>query len=113
MTGVQTCALPIYLSQDEVAYLLGNHNGAEVCRHERFNRVPSLATALAYEALFQKPTRELFAGLFQEVELEVAERLRVLAVKLDRQNDPRGLAQKLWKMVESITLRTREVFNEQ
>ena len=52
------------LSQDDVAFLLGVQSGAEVSRHETFKRVPTLKTALSYEAIFGVPVRELFAGEF-------------------------------------------------
>lgn len=67
------------LSQKEVAFLLGAESGAKTCRYERFAREPSLRTALAYEAIFHKPVRELFAGLYQTMEGEVAGRAKTLA----------------------------------
>jgi transcriptional regulator with XRE-family HTH domain len=67
------------LSQAEVAFLLGNKGGAKVSRYERFNREPSLATALALEVIFQRSASELFGGLYQKVEQEVIERARTLA----------------------------------
>jgi len=69
------------LSQDEVAFLLGAQNGTKVCRYERFVREPSLETALACEAIFKTSVSELFGGLYQKVEKEVAERAKVLAEK--------------------------------
>jgi transcriptional regulator with XRE-family HTH domain len=72
------------LSQDEVAFLLGTQSGAKVCRYERFVREPSLETALAYEAIFQRPARELFGGLYQQVEQEVVARAKMLTHKIDR-----------------------------
>jgi transcriptional regulator with XRE-family HTH domain len=69
------------LSQEEVAFLLGTQSGAKVCRYERFVREPNLETILAYEAIFQKPARELFAGLYQKIEQDVAARAKVLALK--------------------------------
>jgi hypothetical protein len=69
------------LSQEEVAFLLGARGmdkGVKVCRDENFTREPSLQAALAYEAIYGKPVRELFAGLYAKVEREVAERARVL-----------------------------------
>ncbi len=66
------------LSQTDVAFLLGAESGAKVCRYERFAREPSLRTALACEALFQTPVSELFPGLYQPIEREVAARARVL-----------------------------------
>ncbi len=67
------------LSQADVAVLLGAESGAKVCRYERFVREPSLQTALACEAIFQTPVSELFAGLYQTAEREVAVRARALA----------------------------------
>jgi transcriptional regulator with XRE-family HTH domain len=78
MTSVQ---LPNYLRanrkriglvQDDVAFLLGAETGESVCRHERFTREPSLAVALAYEAIYQRPVHELFGGLHEKIEKEVA-----------------------------------------
>ena len=71
------------LSQDEVAFLLGNRSGGKVCRYERFVRHPSLETALAYEAIFKRSVSELFPGLYQNVEHQVAERAKVLAARKD------------------------------
>jgi len=61
-------------TQDEVAHLLGTEGAAKMCRYEKFARTPSLETALACEVIFQKPVRELFAGLYQKVERKVAAR---------------------------------------
>ena len=72
------------LSQDEVAFLLGAESGAKVCRYERFAREPGLRTALAYEVIFHKPVRELFAGLYATTEQEVATRARALAARAER-----------------------------
>ena len=69
------------LSQDEVAFLLGAQTGTKVCRYERFVREPSLETALAYEAIFKTSASELFGGLYQKVEREVAERAKMLAAR--------------------------------
>lgn len=73
------------LSQDEVAFLMGTRSGAKVCRHEQFVREPSLETAFAYEVIFQKPARELFGGLYQRVEQEVATRAKVMTYRTDLQ----------------------------
>ena len=67
------------LYQDEVAFLLGAQSGGKVSRYERFDREPTLATALACEAIFQKPVRELFAGLYQQAEGEVARRAKAIS----------------------------------
>jgi len=67
------------LSQEEVAFLLGNKGGAKVSRYERFSREPNLETALALEVIFQRSASELFSGLYQKVEQEVIERAKTLA----------------------------------
>ena len=69
------------LSQEEVAFLLGTQSGASVSRYEQFARVPSLETALAFEAIFQKPASELFGGLYQKVQQEVVARAQSLMHK--------------------------------
>lgn len=82
------------LSQDEVAFLLGIQSGAKVCRNERFVHVPSLETAFAYEVIFQKPARELFGGLYQQIEQEVSARAKMLAHRTDRKTPNRQTAHK-------------------
>ena len=59
------------LSQEEVGFLLGLHGmnkGDKVCRDEHFAREPSLPDALAYEAIYGRPVRELFAGRYQAIQ---------------------------------------------
>ena len=82
------------LSQDEVALLLGRQSGAKVCRDEQFTRIPSLEAALAYEAIYQRPVRELFGGLFQRIEGEVADRAKTLDDKLYRRASTRQTVRK-------------------
>jgi transcriptional regulator with XRE-family HTH domain len=77
------------LSQEEVAFLLGAQSGAKICRYERFAREPSLKTALAFEAIFQRPASELFGGLYQKVQQEVAARAKTLTHKVDREKPNR------------------------
>jgi transcriptional regulator with XRE-family HTH domain len=82
------------LSQDEVAFLLGTQSGAKVCRYEKFIREPSLETALACEAIFKRSVSELFPGLYQKVERDVAARARALVEKTDRRKPTRQTARK-------------------
>lgn len=67
------------LSQEEVAFLLGNKNGTQVCRYERFDRKPNLETALAFEVIFKRSPSELFGGIYQKVERDVAARAKTLS----------------------------------
>jgi hypothetical protein len=81
------------LWQEEAAFLLGfkgEDKGSKVCRDEKFTREPSLRSALAYEAIYGRPVRELFAGLYQQIEQEVAERAKILTYrKVGNQNPKR------------------------
>lgn len=77
-------------SQDDIAFLLGAANGAQVSRYERGRRLPSLKTALAYEAILGIPVRELFLGIFQKVDLEVKARRRILEARHKRASCPSG-----------------------
>jgi transcriptional regulator with XRE-family HTH domain len=74
------------LSQTEVAFLLGVQSGAKVCRHERFTLDPGLQTALAYEAIYQRPISELFPGLVEKIQNEVRARVKILEQKELRSN---------------------------
>jgi len=77
----------LVLSQGEVAFLLGRESGAEVSRYENFERLPGLETALAYEVIFGMPLNEIFGGVYQRAEREVAERARILASRTDGKYD--------------------------
>ncbi len=91
------------LTQDEMAYLLGTQEGSNVCRGERFTRMPSLEDALAYEAIHGKPVRELFAGLYENIAQGVAARATTLAA---RDGDKSGRrAEHRRKMLAAIAAR--------
>jgi DNA-binding XRE family transcriptional regulator len=63
------------LTQLELGHILGHCNEAPVNRHEGFRATPSLVVALGYEIVFRVPVSEIFAGLRDEVEEDVEERL--------------------------------------
>jgi transcriptional regulator with XRE-family HTH domain len=80
------------LSQEEVGFLLGiggMNKGEKVCRDENFAREPSLQDALAYEVIYGRPVRELFAGLYQQAEQGVKARAKVLNFRKLRKADAR------------------------
>ena len=56
----------------------GENKGSKVSRDESFSREPSLRAALAYEVIYGKSVRELFAGLYEQVEQDVAQRAKLL-----------------------------------
>ena len=69
--------------------LNGMNKGNKVCRDETFAREPSLLDALAYEVIYGRPVRELFAGLHHQAQQRVAERAKFLSYRKSRRNDPR------------------------
>lgn len=71
------------LSQDELARLLGVVAGTTVLRHEDYQRLPTLETALRYAAIFRTDPREIFAGSYAEQSQVVAENARLLFKELD------------------------------
>jgi transcriptional regulator with XRE-family HTH domain len=79
-------------SQEEVAFLLGlkgMDKGGKVSRDENYSRIPTLETALAYEAIYGKPVRELFAGLYEQIVGEVSARGKILSYRKSETPDPK------------------------
>src|SRR5258706_7988695 len=87
------------LTQDEVGFLLGRRNGAQVSRYEKRHRLPPLETALACEEIFGVPVGELFAGIRQAVGRDIEKRRVELRLRLQSTmsttHDARMTAQKL------------------
>lgn len=80
------------LSQEEVAFLLGGtgeNKCSKVSHEESFDREPRLRAALAYELIYGQPVRELFAGLYEEVQQEMAERAKILAHRQTGKSQPK------------------------
>ena len=70
------------LSQKELAFLLGVKSGDKVSRYERFEQLPNLQTALAFQALFGVLVAELFAGVYEQAEKETSKQARILMHKM-------------------------------
>lgn len=87
------------LTQQEVAFLLGCENGAQVSRYEKRRRLPPLETALACEEVFGIPIAELFAGVQQEVSRDIGKRRLELKARLmtetEKASDARMIQHKL------------------
>jgi transcriptional regulator with XRE-family HTH domain len=91
------------LSQEEVAFLLGMtgmDKQNKVSRDESYSRVPTLESALAYEAIYGKPIRELFAGLYEPIAQEVSCRAKILSCRKTGSPDP-----KRWQALLDLALR--------
>jgi transcriptional regulator with XRE-family HTH domain len=76
------------ISQREMDYLLGAHVGSTTSRYEHFKRTPTLENALACEALFHAPVRELFAGVYVRVERRTMQRARLIRKRLAKRTAP-------------------------
>ena len=64
------------LSQRDLGRLIGYPDGGSVSRHENMRLLPSLLAAFGYEAVFQVPMHQLFAGLRDAVNQAVEEEIK-------------------------------------
>jgi transcriptional regulator with XRE-family HTH domain len=81
------------LTQQEVAFLLGCDNAAQVSRCEKRRRLPPLETALACEAIFGVPIAELFAGMRKGVGKIIEKRRLELRTEAQMKNSQGSAAQ--------------------
>jgi transcriptional regulator with XRE-family HTH domain len=91
-------------TQEEIALLLGASSDTKVSRYESFRRDPGVITVFAYEIIFNKAAKELFAGTYEAVRRDVHERADQLIKMLEsRAKHPRTLRklQLLRTIVES------------
>src|ERR1035438_9624863 len=72
------------LSQDEMAFLLGSSDSAQVSRYEKGHHVPELRRALAYTTILGVPLAELFPGIQVSVKTEVEPRVKQLRAALEK-----------------------------
>jgi transcriptional regulator with XRE-family HTH domain len=98
-------------SQAETAALLGFAREDVVSRFERGARKPSLETALAYEAIFGIPAKDLFAGVYRKVEKATRARALLLASKLSDAKSGKMISRKLLtlELVASRPARSQSV----
>jgi hypothetical protein len=62
-----------------------------------------LETALAYEAIFKRSVSELFGGVYQKAEREVAERARTLTERTGRRKPNQQSARKREALADLAT----------
>lgn len=115
-TAMSKAPLPTYLrtyrkrsclSQREIAVLIATLSGTTVSRHEEGSRSPSLADALAYEALFGVPASALFPREYEKARAGVEARALGLLGKLTREGKdaPRHRHKRLF--LETVLRRVR------
>ncbi len=81
-------------SMREVAFLLGRGSSSAVGRHERFGQMPTIEALFAYEIVFGRPARELFRGLYAEIERQTTRRALELALELGSESADQRSKQK-------------------
>ena len=101
---VRTYRKRLGFSQDEVAYLLDCKSGAKISRYEHYRREPTLRTALAYEVIFQTPVKEIFAGIYENVERKTLKRIRSLSEKLNSSDPAHPRQERRRRQVEAALL---------
>jgi DNA-binding XRE family transcriptional regulator len=74
------------LSQRDISHILGYSDEDSIRRHERLRVTPPLRVAIKYELLFRIPISELFAGLRDEVAVELERKVMELEELLGQQS---------------------------
>jgi transcriptional regulator with XRE-family HTH domain len=72
------------LSEKDIAQILGFRSKAQISRHERYDTMPDLLTALGYEAIFHVSISEMFPELYKAVEARIEERLGKMETELQQ-----------------------------
>ena len=88
------------LTQDELAFLLGDANGTKISRLEKSLRQPDFQTALACQIFFGVSAKEIFPSIFAKVERQVLKRAHLLSRKLNKPHRNRTVDYKL-KVLQS------------
>ena len=101
----------LFLSQDDVAFLLGVQSGAKVSRYEGFVRQPGLETALAYEAIFQTSARMLFPGLYRQIDQQIVMRAKVLLHRMRLQTPKRNSTRKVQTLTKIAGRHSKQSLN--
>ncbi len=63
---------------------MGSMSSANVSKHEKGRRIPTLRNALAYEFVLGTAIRDLYEDVFGQVRVEVCIRARGLCASLER-----------------------------
>jgi DNA-binding XRE family transcriptional regulator len=73
-----------HLTQDDVAYFLGQTCGTTVSRHERGVRVPLLQLLLLYHAILATPIDKLYEGEMHALRKAMSARAKGLVRRLEQ-----------------------------
>ena len=83
------------LSQDELAYLLGDKTTSFILKTEHSKEMPSLSRALSYQILFGIPAEEIFTGLLQQQQNLIFNKIVELSGNLERRPKTQIVTRKL------------------
>lgn len=79
---IRTFRKRLGLTQHDVAFLTGYHDGSKVSGIERQRKLPSLRAVIALSIIFHVKVYELFPQMYTEVEEAVTKQAQVLSQKL-------------------------------
>ena len=82
------------LTQEELAFLLGQKSSAHISRLEQGKRLPGTDVVLACEVLFGITPRSLFPKLYEDVEKAVLARAATLYKRLDKEMSKAAMRKK-------------------
>src|SRR5258708_685121 len=91
------------LTQRELAFLIGIKSGTVISRIEGLNKAPRLPWAVACALLFDTRARELFPGLFSEVDADVF--LRATDLYEELQGNPSKTTRAKLDFLETVLAR--------
>ena len=91
------------LSQSDVAFLLGCEYGTKVSRYERKSRIPITETLFALEIIFQAPAKDLYGGVYAQVEQQVIRRAKLLKKQTDKHSSSPRQKRKLEALIAIIS----------
>ena len=103
---VRTCRQRHALTEDDLAFLMGQRCGTVVSKLENGARVPPLAGALALQVIFGLPPKSIFPEFYEHVEDQVMARARDLYEQLEDQTDPRSVAKR--ELLEAMARRRED-----
>ena len=91
------------LSQADLAFLFNSKSHATISRHERHGLLPTVDLVFAYEAAFGVPARELFAGVYEDVQRGVSRQAKRLRENLASEDASPEVADKKARLEEIIS----------
>jgi len=93
------------LSQRELATIVGYLTPFQVARHEQSVVIPALMIAISYEVIFSVSIREIFPGLYRNIETKIEEVLNSLEQELQESTAKGRKAAAIARKIEWLWMR--------